>query len=57
MAMPRHQPNGRMMTMDGDDLARQQMCHVVQMVMAHVIAVHINQGEHTSLPSHHHVPM
>jgi len=39
------------MMMDGDDLTCQRMCHVIQTVMAHVIAVHINQGECTSPPS------
>ena len=28
--------------MDGDDLARQQTCHVVQVVTMHVVTVHMN---------------
>jgi len=28
-----------------DDLARQRMCHVVQMVTMHVVTVHTNRGE------------
>ena len=40
------------MTMDGDDLARQRMCHVVLTVTTQVVVtVHMNAGELPHSPS------